>query len=66
MFTDKLLALFIWTYTLSFRRESGQGALEYLAIVIGLVILVFALFKIFGVDIFSKGTSFLTSVFGGS
>lgn len=48
----------------SFRNEKGQGALEYIAIVIGLVLLVAAGFQIAGVDIFKQASSFVNRVIG--
>jgi hypothetical protein len=66
MFKDKLLSLFVKMHTATLRRESGQGALEYIAIVIGLVVLVYAGFRIAGVNIFDKASSFVDSVLSGS
>jgi len=64
-FIDKLTAVYSAILSGTY-EESGQGALEYIAIVIGLVILVYLGFKIAGVDIFNKATGFVSSVLQGS
>lgn len=48
------------------RDRSGQGALEYIAIVVGLVVLVYAGFSIAGVNIKDEASSFVCKVTGGS
>jgi len=61
-----LTSLTLKVLTGDLRREEGQGALEYLGILIGLVALVFVAFQIIGVNILSKATSFVTTVLNGS
>jgi hypothetical protein len=58
------LCLKVMTVDLS--REDGQGALEYMGMLLGLVLFVFIAFQIIGVNIFDKATSFVVSVLGGT
>jgi hypothetical protein len=61
-----MLSLYVKTQNFSLRREDGQGALEYIAIVLGLVVLVYAGFSIAGVDIFKKASDFVNTVLSSS
>ena len=56
MFNDFLLSLYVKMSSLSLRREEGQGALEYLAIIVGLIALVVAAFEIFGGSLVRRRT----------
>lgn len=44
------------------RHEEGQTALEYMAIVVGLILLVFLAFQFIGVNILSFATHFVSSL----
>lgn len=47
-------------------REQGQGALEYIAIVVGLILLVAAGFAIAGQNIFDEASNFVGKVISGA
>lgn len=46
------------------RREEGQGALEYIAIVVGLILLIAAGFQLAGIDIMNAASKFVEDVIG--
>lgn len=46
------------------RREEGQGALEYIAIVVGLILLIAAGFAIAGRNVFDAASNFVKDVIG--
>jgi hypothetical protein len=46
------------------RKDDGQGALEYIAIVVGLILMVALGFQIAGVNIFQKASTFVRDVVG--
>lgn len=48
----------------SLRNEHGQGALEYIAIVVGLILMVAIGFQLAGVQIEQKAASFVSDVVG--
>jgi hypothetical protein len=60
-FTENIMGLIAKAQNRMARQE-GQGALEYIAIVIGLIILIAAGFQIAGVDIFSQASGFVSKV----
>jgi hypothetical protein len=47
------------------RSERGQGALEYIAIVVGLVVLIYLGYRLAGQRIRCEAGSFVDSVLGG-
>jgi hypothetical protein len=61
---NHLMTKLYYQATCNLRKEDGQGALEYIAIVVGLIVLVALGFQIAGVDIFQTASTFVERVIG--
>jgi hypothetical protein len=59
--SDKALELYVRA-TNELDKKDGQGALEYIGMVIGLAIMVALGFKIAGANIFSEASSFVSKI----
>jgi hypothetical protein len=59
-----LLKFYVFVQTKIVKPQSAQGALEYIAIAVGLIIVVFAAFTVLGGDISSVASGLCVKILG--
>lgn len=64
MLNNMFLQVFVRMQAAS-RREAGQGALEYMAMVVAMVVLIYLGFQIAGVKIQEEASNFVNTVING-